>query len=255
MADFTYVTDSMRFSYSNLSSFDTCKYGWMLNYIEGKDSDSNFFAQFGLLVHEIFEKYWKKELDKDKLAEYYKKNYRKFVTDSPPLFPKGMGESYYKSGYEFFQNFSFDRDLYEIILIEGKAESSYNGTSIVVKPDLIVREKSTGDVILMDYKTSKPVKGDKWDTSKLDGYIKQLTLYKYFVEKEFGIKIDRIELLFIRINKIYVVEDSPQNTHEVMSWFEYTLKLIEMEREFKADPSNSYFCQNLCGVRRYCKYW
>ena len=255
MPAYDFLIDGMTFSYSNLSSFNNCKYGWYLNYIDAEESVQNFFAQYGLLIHETLEKYWKKELDKNKLLWYYETNYFKKVVEYPPIYPRNMGEAYYKSGAEFFENPIVDRNEYDIIFIEEKIISEHGGKSIVVKPDLLVRNIKTGNVVLMDYKTSKPIKGENFDMEKMDGYIKQLMLYKYFIEKERNLKIDRIEILFIRLRKIYTIEMTPKLMNDTIDWLDKTLVEISMEEDFIANPSNKYFCSNLCGVRNSCKFW
>ena len=52
-----------RYSFSKLSSWWTCPYGYFLRYIEHKAGIGNAFASYGTLVHEIMEKYAKGEVE------------------------------------------------------------------------------------------------------------------------------------------------------------------------------------------------
>lgn len=248
------VIRNMTFSYSNMSSFDTCRWGWKLNYIDAEDSEKNFFAEYGSYIHLLLEKFWKDELSSNELADYYEKKYYDNVQCQPPPYPAGMWDSYYDTGLKFFSNFPLVRDDYETVIIEGKVNDVHDGIKVVVKPDLLVRRKSDGKVILMDYKTSKPFRNGKLDMSKVEPYKKQLTLYAHFVELHYGIKIDEISLLFIRLGIQHTFELTDEYRSKTLKWMENTVEKIRTEEEFEADPSNKYFCDNLCGVRNICTF-
>ena len=78
-SDYSFITENIVYSFSNVNSFNTCKYGWMLNYIEGDDKEFNCFAEFGVLVHSVLEKYFKYELELSDLQTYYADNYNIYV--------------------------------------------------------------------------------------------------------------------------------------------------------------------------------
>ena len=52
-----------RYSFSKLSAWWVCPYGYFLRYIERKTGIGNAFASYGTLVHEIMEKYAKGEAE------------------------------------------------------------------------------------------------------------------------------------------------------------------------------------------------
>lgn len=250
-----YILENIRFSFSSASTFETCKHSWFLTYIEGNEREGNFFAEYGSFIHKIMEMFWREELEQFELADYYRENYQSNVVCLPPPYPVGMGDRYYEDGLTFFSNLKFKRENFDVIFLEDKIDSVLGEYNLVVKPDLVLRNKKTGKTILLDYKSSKPMKNGKWDDTKLAGYEKQLILYAHFIEKEMGIKIDEIALLFTRIpeNPLYAIQMTPEKVQNVLSWFSETIEQIWEEDTFEASPSK-YFCQNLCSVRKFCKY-
>ena len=60
-----------RYSFSKLSSWWVCPYGYYQRYIEHKAGIGNAFASFGTLVHELLEKYAKGEAELWDLPQMY----------------------------------------------------------------------------------------------------------------------------------------------------------------------------------------
>lgn len=260
MSSLDFIIGEIRFSYSSVSSFDTCAYGWKLSYIDKKERIDNFFSGYGLLVHDCFERFFKKELGAWDLSEHYKKNYSKFVVKDPPPFPAGMAENYRAQGQKFFDNFDFPIDDYTILSVEDKIEFDFRESKFVAKPDLVVLNNKTGKYVLFDYKTSTPLKVSKatgketWDKKKMDSYYKQMLIYAYALRNYRFIPIEEISIWFPRLNKTVTIDWNLEKEKEVMNWLQETIARIRLEEEFVYDNSSKYFCQNLCGVRRSCRY-
>lgn len=255
MSDYDFMLDNMHFSFSSVSTFETCAYSFYLTYIDIKERSSNYFSDYGLFIHNILEKYFKGELEIFELSNYYQEHYSENIVHAPPPFPVGMPEKYFSDGLEFFENFEFNKNEFEILLTEAKVGSSFDNHKIVVKPDLILKEKKTGKIYLYDYKTSVIHKNGKTDKKKLIGYKNQMNLYSYFVEKELGIKIDDIKLWFVRTNTFEEFEYSKEDALLVVKEvFSDNIDKILNENEFKANTSNDYFCNQLCSVKEFCEF-
>lgn len=254
MPDYSYVLDEMGFSYSSASSFETCAYGFKLNYIDGEERIGNWYADYGLLIHKTLEKYFNGELDRIWLSDYFVDNYSFVVMSDPPPFPAGIEDKYYQDALDFFENLPINRDDYEIISIEDKTETTYKGVKIIVKPDLVVKEKKTGKVVIIDFKTSKPQIKGKWNFAKIEDYEKQLLLYADVLEKVLGIHIDKISLLFIRLNTVYEIDVTQEKIDKALDWFLGVVKAIQAEEDWKPTV-NKFFCSQLCGVRKSCEFW
>src|SRR5258705_1560389 len=257
MSDYDFIIDNMKFSYSNISTFETCAYAWKLTYIDTLKREPNFFAEFGTLCHDILEKYFKGELDLFNLPNYYEKHFYE-VVQSISL-SGTMTQNYYDAGYDFFTNIDINPDDFEILESELKTSSIWNGIELVVKPDIVLKEKSTGKIILMDYKTSiikKNKNGSiaKSDIDKLNGYKKQLFLYAFFLSQNQKTKIEEFRLWFIRNNTFEIFQYTEKEAIETLNWFMKIVAKIKEEEKFIANISNPFFCNNLCGVRMSCEF-
>lgn len=249
--------ENMKFSYSSVSSFVTCPYGFYLTYIQYEERSKNFYSDFGLLMHEVLEKYFKGELEIMELSQYYEEQYPLIVTSPPPPYPAGIADRYYADGLEFFDTFDLDRNDYEIISIEDTIYTEHNDIKLVIKPDLVVKEKSTGDIILIDYKTSNPFSKDgKPDKKKMADYHKQMYLYSYFINHNRDYKINKIRLWFVRINKFDEFNYNEEDAGDVVNWFYNGILNIKLADEFPHcdTEKNKFFCQMLCSVSQFCEF-
>ena len=247
-----------RYSYSSLTTFEQCRKQFFLTYLNGDvERVSNYFSEYGTNVHELLEMYFRNYYEATELADAYLKRYDSVVKSPPPFFVKP--KKYFSEGYEFFSYFDFNKDDYEIIMIEDRVGVDLSDYKLIVKPDWVGREKKTGKVILMDYKTSLIDKGDgKIDSKKLGGYKKQMLMYSLYLKTK-DIFIDEVYLWFIRqkdspFTKFKVVE---KDEKKVEKWIADTINEIRKEDEFPAsidtNPTDAeFFCENLCGVKSSC---
>jgi hypothetical protein len=200
MSEYDFILDNMKWSYSSANSYETCKGGFKLTYIDIEDRINNAFSDYGNLVHETLEKYFKDELKEDELLAYYEDNFDNFVENAFPVYPPGMRENYYKAGVGFFGNFKFDKELYDLIFIEDFINAEYHGIKLSVKPDLIIREKATGDCFLVDYKTAK-MKSGKQYKDQIEEYKRQFLLYVRFLWTERDIEIKKLKIGLFAIRR------------------------------------------------------
>jgi len=249
--NYDFILKNRRWSFSSVSSYNMCPFGFELTYINDEERETNVFSDFGLLVHSTLEKYFLDELEIWDLLEYYVDHFDEFLKSIPPAFPKNMVEIYYNAGKEYFENFDFNKSSYEVIAVEETIDSTYNGIDLVVKPDLILKEKSTGEYHLIDFKTAK-LKSTKKDKEKqLNTYMNQFNLYAYFFEIEKDIHIDKIIIWFIR-NGVEVVKNvEPIVVQNTLDWFEESVNNAINEEKWPA-ISNGYFCQEICSNRFIC---
>lgn len=251
MSKFNFILDDMRYSYSSVNTYETCPKCFYLTYILAEERDSNFFGDFGNLSHKTLQEYFEGNLEIEELPEYYENNYGKFVISPCPPYPTGMEQNYYNSGLNFFQNFKFDKSLYEIIMIEEPINSEFRGAKLIVKPDLVLREKESGDYILVDYKTSKIKTTKKDKKEQQESYMRQFNLYVYFLWTERNIEIKKIYIWYIRNDVRQEIAVNPVEVFENLEWFENTINKIKNEEEWPntTSPDAKYFCEQICSMR------
>lgn len=258
--NFSYIIDGIRFSYSSVSTFGTCPYAWRLTYIDGKSREPNFYSDYGLLIHDCFERYFLDEVDYYSVAEYFINNFDTFVVTPPPTYPPGMLERYRDAGIKFFSEFAFDKKDYEIIDVESVIDFELaEGIRFTGRPDLVLREKESGKNILFDYKSSSVFRTNKFgvetvDNKKISDYHRQMFLYTRALREGKGINIDEITLWFTRPDRQVTIPWSKKKEAEAVKWAVREIEKIKTAVDFPYDNSNKYFCDNLCGVRSHCVY-
>lgn len=258
MSTFDFIIDKIRFSYSSTSTFGTCAHSFKLTYIDSMPRENNFYAEYGTLIHQCFEEYFNGKLDYFELSEYYKNQYDLII--QAPVPSAELGDRYKAEGKAFFDNFYFEKEKYDILVVEDKIDFMRGNTMFVAKPDLILRDKETGLNILYDYKTATPYRNDKWtgkeivDKKKIAGYIKQMFLYTYALRVHRDIPIDRIVLWYPRLDRMETTVWSLDKEEESLAFIDNLVKRIREDEFFAPDTSSPFFCDNLCSVRKYCKY-
>jgi len=248
---YDFILKNRRWSFSSVNNFNTCPLGFRMTYIDNEEREGNVFSDFGLLVHSALEKFFLGELEIWDLLTYYTDNFDTFLKSIPPAFPKNMTEIYYQAGLKYFENFEFDKSNYEVIAVEETIDSEYHGFDLVTKPDLILKELSTGEHHLIDFKTAKLKKSSRDKEKQLANYMNQFNLYSYFFEQERGIHIDKIIIWFIRNGVEIIKEVEPIAIQKTLDWFENIVVTATNEFEWNA-KDNGYFCKEICSMRHIC---
>jgi len=261
LSSFDFIIDNIRFSYSSLTTYETCPYSFKLTYIDKLPREDNFYGQYGTLIHNAMYEYFAGNLETYELSGYFVDNYDSVILALPPSYPAGMEERYKEAGLVFFDNFEFNKDNYDIILNEEKLEFDFEeGVGFVAKPDLVLMDKLTGKFTLVDYKTSAPFRTDKRngnetiDKKKMEGYYKQMYIYTYALRNYKFTPIDEITLWFTRPDRKETILWNEEDEDNAIKWLHKTIDKIRKDDKFKYNNENTYFCNNLCSVRIYCEY-
>jgi hypothetical protein len=204
------------------------------------------------------EEYFSGRLESYELSNYFLDNYYKTIQISPPPFLSE--DKYREQGIEFFDHFSFDRDIYDVIGIENTIEFELKGYKFTGRPDLILRNRINKKNILFDYKTSTPFKYNKKrrtakiDEDKVSEYYTQMFLYTYGLREDVGIIIDEITLWFTRPSRLITIPWEKEREEKELNKLLSIIHDIEGDTLFIYDNSSSFFCNHICGVREYCEY-
>lgn len=254
--EYGFILDNMNFSFSSVSTFENCNYAFKLTYIDAEERVNNFYGQYGSFIHLIMEKFFDGELDYFEMASYFEDNYDKQITIFPPAFQGQIYDTYKEKGKKFFENFSFDRNQYDTLIVEDSIYLAVDGYKAIAKPDLLLKDKTTGKHILIDFKTANVYKPNgTLDQKKMNGYMKQFLLYAWAIEQDRGIVVDEIHVWFINCNgKVEKASVDQQAMVENLEWFKNSLNNIVNEGNFEPNNTNKFFCQNLCSVSGKCEF-
>ena len=260
MNEYNFILDGAQYSYSKLSAFYKCRYCWKRTYIDLDRGEDTAFSEYGTLLHKILELYAKQELQPFEVSQYYIDHYQEYVThDFPPNKFKDLNELYYNAGLDYLNNLDFILDKYEILGVEKRVEFEVDGHKIVGYIDLLLKDKQTGDITVLDHKSAnlKFLKnGDISSTSleQFEGFKKQLLLYSQGVYEEYHTYPKYLSWNLFRVQKIHTVEFNKTELKEAMKWVEDTIHYIEAEEKFAPDNKNEFWCNYICSQSNCCPY-
>jgi hypothetical protein len=229
----------MIYSFSRLTSFWQCKYGWKLGYIDDAPQVGNGWSDAGTFCHEIMEAFNEGILDEKGALDTFDT-----WLDQDFEFPfPGYGYKSYKQIRPFFENLKrTDRivasEMHFTYEIAGRRFQGYIDT--VYDPDVYN---------VIDYKISKP-----FNRNLLKSKQRQMYLYAPAIFESYGKYPDKYVFVFFRDrSKSIVIDHNSKDLEKTLEWAEKTMELIEKEEEYKASP-DQFFCNNLCGFRNICEF-
>ena len=186
-------------------------------------------------------------LPTDELPGEFDSRYATAVCHPFPPFPKDMAGKYHAAGLRYFQSFEGFGQSQEILGVEEKFVTTIGGYAFSGVADLILRNVKDGSITVVDHKTKSPASMRK----DLAASKKQLYVYAAFVKEKYGEYPALLRFNMIRDGGFIDEAFNPETYGGTMSWINDTIDLILLEDEWQASCS-SYFCQFVCGVRRFC---
>jgi hypothetical protein len=213
-------------SYSQYSMWTSCPQQFKLNYIDKLgESSANIHTIFGSAMHEVIQHFLgvmysvtKKqamELDlemmlKDKLVEHFTQEKEK-LTEGTPCTREEL-EEFFGDGRQILQFFKkkldtlYTKSGFELVAIEMPLNAQIKeGVHFIGFIDIVLKDVSSGEIIIVDLKTStsgwnKYQKADKVKTS-------QMLLYKKFYSEKYDIPLDKIKVEY-QILKRKLIENT-----------------------------------------------
>ena len=181
------------------------------------------------------------------LADAYEAEYDEAVKHYFPPFPKGLAGRYYDEGLQYFRSFDgFGGDM-EILSVEDKFELDIRGNRFVGIADLVLRDRNTGDITVIDHKSKSmnSMKKAQYENTR------QLYTYAAYVKERFGAFPTLLRFNMFRYGVNIDEPFSRDRYAETMDWIERTIAEIKAEKEWKVSFSG-YFCRFICSTRLYC---
>lgn len=236
-----------KYSFSKLSAFKQCPYGYYLRYVLNKKGIGNAFSSYGTLVHSILERYAKGELELWDLSGVFE---WEFETAVPEKFPFNkyvvLRDTYYKQGLDFLRSFQ-GYEKYKILGVEQQFDRDIDDWTFTGIIDLIIQDPD-GKLIIRDYKSKAAFKNDREQFE----YARQLYLYSAYVKEKFGRFPDELQFLMFRKQHLVVIPFDPSAYEEAEDWAKGMVKDIREAVDF---PSccDEFYSNNLCNHREYCE--
>lgn len=245
------ITDNFTWSFSKLSSYDTCPYSFALQYLQDPPlpKQQNAWAEYGILCHSLLEEFAKGELPADKLTAEFIERYPDSVVHEFPPYPKGYAEKTYKQGIDYFNRFTGFGDQYDIVSTEEFFKIHIGPYPFVGISDLVLSDRNTGELVVIDHKT----KSESSMKQEINLYRKQLYIYAEHVFRKYGKYPKEIRFNMIKSDQPIIEPFSLNNHLETLRWAESTIDNIIFEDEWPAHPNN-YYCRYICPVFQNCEY-
>ena len=238
------MTDKKTYSFSRLSSWDTCKRAWKNNYMDGDRGEDNFFSRFGTLAHSIFERIDLGQLDpKDGYSEWSSR-YQAEVLLGEDRHELPWMDKWKSEGDAFFKTFTGGRT--RAIWVEKHIVIEREGYTFQGYVDRMSQLPNM-DYMITDYKCSNIYEGEE-----LKKKARQLYLYSIGVNREFGEFPKKLMFYHFRKKAPVVIPFNKEDFKEAWAWADRTVAEIEAYEGNYPMQDNKFFCQAICNFRNTC---
>lgn len=181
------------------------------------------------------------------LADAYAAGYDRNILAPFPPFPRALGQKYYEAGLSYFNTFEGFGDEFEVLAVEERFELDIAGHPFVGIADLVLRDKDSGGITVIDHKSTSMTSMKK----KLASKKRQLYLYAEYVRQQFGEDPAMLRFNLFRDGAWIDEPFQPEKKAETLRWVQDTIASIQADTQWKVSTSD-YFCRYICGVSPHC---
>lgn len=235
-------------SFSQFTNWYTCAYKWYRDYIlHEKSFEDNLIMSFGTAIHETVQNYlqvlYKESEDKagqiDNVA-FFTDAFKKQIALKSIKHTDTEFNEFIEDGKNILKEFLeptnrlryFPRDKFELLAIEDDLNVEIrNNVVLNGKLDLVLREKATGNIRIVDFKTSN----SGWTTYQKEDFTKtsQLVLYKALYSKKYNIPLNKIQVEFIILKrKLYENSNYEQSRMQIFKPTSFQTDVLQVIQEF-----------------------
>ncbi len=238
-------------SFSQLSSATECPYQYFLLKIEGIEPVQNAFAQAGTLAHQLLAMWAKGEVAIQDLPPLWVRRFCEEVTSPLPthLERKGYRAKLFDSITSYFEKFD-GFPAFEVVGAEKQFISSIAGVPFVGVIDLILKDKTTGELVLVDHKSCSL---SSFRKSREEMY-KQLLLYSKYCADEYGTFPGRLRFNLFKEGQYDERPFDAGAFRTARIWAENVvadMKAKDLPDWLETRPE-FFRCTNLCSCRNNC---
>ncbi len=240
-------------SFSQLVQIEQCPYSYYMTRIAKVDVRENAFAQAGSLVHALLAGWARGELSARDLPRLWQEKYDEAVTELFPVYleTKGYRQKLHDAVLEYFAGFD-GFPGYDVVAAEQVFVSSLAGERFTGVIDLILRDQTTGDFVLVDHKSSSLSSFRKTKTKMY----RQLLLYAKHIADQYGVFPSR---LCVNLFKEHTWDEQSYQLAdfiEAVAWAEESIQAMharELPEWLELRPEQ-FYCTQLCAARDACPY-
>lgn len=247
------LIESMRWSYSRITSFENCPYAWYMKYIYGTEEKPNFYASFGSFVHKLIESYYRGKIPQHDLATQFLLGFPLEIKGRWPS--SDLVDRYMMKGYQYFQQFQpFE---YNMVSVEDEITFQINGNAFVGYIDFLGRDAD--GLCVVDHKSrelkrrsnrSRPTKKDE----ELDAFLKQLYLYSAGVKQKYGEFPAKLCFNCFKSGEFIEEPFNKDAFDAAVTWATDEIERIKNVDTFRP-RLDWFYCTNLCGFSDECCYY
>lgn len=236
----------MRYSYSRLNAFHTCKWMWKKQYTDKDDNTiSNGFSDLGSLTHDTLEMFYKKEIEGSELYHYWRDKFEEMDLRFPNVnmiraYRIGILSYLHQLGIKYPK---FYTGRYKIVGVEREINIKLGSHDFIGFIDLEL-ESPSGERIIVDHKISRV-----FEDKNLEDKLRQLYLYSLDYDRP----PKSLMYNFFFKGKTLTIPFNKQAQDNALKWALDTIEAIEVEEEYKANP-DKFFCNHICSYGHTCEF-
>jgi hypothetical protein len=193
-------------SFSELNQYRECGHKHLIEkYLKLATSPTSIHLIFGNAIHSALETGIRDLLNLESRIAHFVQYFTKEMMDKM-IGTKDYAEveNFTKQGEHILRLLSTEKILekYDLIGVEmslyEKLFANFHFKGFI---DLILKDKKTGRILIIDWKTS----GEQWDVQKKKKnkvFMAQMRLYKYFYARKFDVDINEIDCKYIVLNRL-----------------------------------------------------
>jgi hypothetical protein len=236
-------------SYSQFANYWSCPARWKLDYIDKlKTFEDSIHMSFGTSIHEAIQHYLhtlynigEKEAEAVDMIPMFIAAFKREVTKKNLKYTPEEFAEFTEDGKAILTEFKdpanrrmyFPRDKWELLGIEMQIdEPVINNVNLTAKLDLVLREKQSGDIRIIDIKTAT----NAWNNYQKSDFskISQLILYKAVYSKKYKVPLNKIHVeFFILKRKLYDNCNYEQSRIQIFKPSTYQQDILQVIREFR----------------------
>ena len=250
--------DKIVWSFSTISLYEDCPRAFFIKKIEGIIGDTNAAAEIGSYGHDLNERLFKQRISAQEALDECVYEFDDHVTE---YISETNKSKKYMALCEYLSEFDesiFDR--FDVLEVEEKHVWMVGDYKFIGIVDLLLQEKATGKVYLIDHKSASHfLKKDGSPLKNMESafkkYSKQMYLYADAIHQRHGRYPDYIVWNhFLDKGKTTVIPFEEKGVKEATDWVVDTINRIYKDTDFL--PMQDYVrCNLLCDYRNgLCEY-